>query len=149
MRRLHLSLMFLVALVTTTHAATTPQVQDAWIQEAPPGATVLAAYLVIVNPGAQAQTLVSVSSPDFAAVEIHASQIVNGVASMTHLKDLSIPAQGRQVLAPGGTHLMLMRPKHALRAGDPVRLRLQFRGSARLDVSATVTRAGADVIHQH
>lgn len=149
MRRLLLPLILLATLGTTTYAATTLQVQDAWVQEAPPGATVLAAYLVIANPGAQAQTLVSVSSPDFAAVEIHTSQIINGVASMTHLKDLTIPAQGQQVFAPGGAHLMLMQPKRALRVGDPVRLRLHFSDATTLDVTVKVQRAAPDTDHHH
>ncbi len=151
MRRVFLLLILLTTFVASAsaYAATALHVQEAWVQEAPPGATVLAAYLVIANPGAEAQTLVAVSSPDFAAVEIHTSQIVNGVASMTHLKGLSIPAQDRQVLAPGGTHLMLMRPKHALHAGDRVRLRLQFSGSAQIDVTAKVMHGSDDVTHQH
>ncbi len=149
MRRLPLLLILLLTLGTTTYAATALHVQNAWVQEAPPGATVLAAYLVIANPGAQPQTLVSVSSPDFAAVEIHTSQIVNGMASMTQLKDLTIPAKGQQVFAPGGAHLMLLQPKRALHAGDPVRLRLQFKGAAALDVTAKVKRASSDTHHHH
>jgi hypothetical protein len=149
MQRLFLPLLLLATLGAAAHAATPLQVRDAWVQEAPPGATVLAAYLVIANPGAQAQTLVSASSPDFAAVEMHASQIVNGTASMTPLKDLAIPARGQQVFAPGGAHLMLMRPKRALRAGDPVRLRLHFKDAATLDVTVKVKRAEADTQHHH
>ena len=148
MRRRFLLLMLLTFLGAPAYAATALQVRDAWIQEAPPGATVLAAYLVIANTGAQAQTLVSVSSPDFAAVEIHTSRIVNGTASMAHLNDLTIPAQGQQVLAAGGTHLMLLRPKHALHAGDAARLRLHFSGATTLDVTAKVMRA-LDTDHRH
>ena len=143
------ALILLAALGSTAYAATALHVQDAWIQEAPPGATVLAAYLVINNPGAQAQALVSVTSPDFAAVEIHTSQIVNGVASMTPLENLTIPAQGQQLFAPGGAHLMLLRPKRALRAGDPVRLRLHFSDATTLDVTAKVKRAAPDTDHHH
>ena len=149
MRRLFLPLILLAALGNTTYAATALQVQDAWIQEAPPGAPVLAAYLVIANPGASAQTLVSVSSPDFAAVEIHTSQIVNGVASMTPVKNLTLPAQGQQRFAPGGAHLMLLQPKRALHAGDPVRLRLHFSNATTLDVAAQVRRAVPDTDHPH
>lgn len=147
MRRLFALL--LATLGAAAHAAAALQVQDAWVQEAPPGATVLAAYLVITNPGAQARTLVSASSPDFAAVEMHASRIVNGTASMTRLDDLAIPPRGRQVFAPGGAHLMLMRPKRALRAGDAVRLRLHFKDATTLDVTAQVRRAEADSHHHH
>ena len=149
MRHLFAPLLLLATLGAATHAATPLLVRDAWVQEAPPGATVLAAYLVITNPGAQAHTLVSASSPDFAAVEMHASRIIDGTASMTQLKDLAIPARGQQVFAPGGAHLMLLRPKRALRAGDPVRLRLHFKGAATLDVTAQVRRAEPDTHHHH
>jgi periplasmic copper chaperone A len=148
MRRLLLLILLLVP-GTTSYAATVLHVRDAWVQQAPPGAAVLAAYLVLANGGTAAQTLVSVSSPDFAAVEIHTSQIVNGIASMTHLKDLTIPAQGQQIFAPGSAHLMLLRPKRALRAGDPVRLRLHFSGAVTLDVTAKVTPTAPGTDHHH
>jgi copper(I)-binding protein len=149
MRRLMLLLLLPVMLGATAQTTTALQVQDAWVPEAPPGATVLAAYLVIENPGTQAEALESVTSPDFAAVEMHISQVVNGIASMTEQKELPIPARGRQVLAAGGTHLMLMRPKRALRAGDVVHLRLHFSGATTLDIRATVRRAAPDILHSH
>lgn len=147
-RRL-LLLLLLTLPGATVYAATDLRVRGAWIQEAPPGATVLAAYLVLTNGGTRAQTLVSVSSPDFATVEIHTSQIVNGIASMTQLQDLTIPAQGQQIFAPGGAHLMLLRPKRALRAGDAVRLQLHFSGATTLDITAQVQRAAPDSDHHH
>lgn len=149
MRYLLLPLILLTLPGNSAYAATALEAQSAWVQEAPPGAAVMAAYMIIRNPGAQAQTLVSAASPDFAAAEIHSSRIVNGTASMTQLKDLTIPPQGQQVFAPGGAHLMLMQPRRALRAGDMVRLRLHFNNANTLDITVPVTHAPPGNDHHH
>ena len=142
-------LALVVALCPLAYADTTLQVHGAWIREAPPGASVLAAYLILENPGTKTETLVSISSPDFAAGEIHVTEIKNGMASMTRLTSMAIPAHGRQVLAPSGAHLMLMRPRRALHAGDSVTLRLRFKSGKTLSTSAAVMRTESAPGHPH
>lgn len=139
----------LLAAAMPAHAAGALAAHDAWVREAPPGVTVLAAYLVIENSGARTNQLVGVTSPEFGAVEIHATQVRDGVATMTAVPALPVPAHGRAALAPGGYHLMLLRPKHALAAGDRVTLALRFASGATLRVSAPVRRAEAGPAHQH
>ena len=142
-------LVLLAALCPPAYADTTLHAHSAWVREAPPGASVLAAYLTIENPGPKTETLVSVSSPNFAAGEIHVTEIKDGTASMTHLTSMAIPAHGRQVLAPGGAHLMLIRPRRALHAGDNITLRLRFKSGKTLNTPATVTRAEHTPDHSH
>lgn len=142
-------LLLLALLCPPAYADTLLYAHSAWVREAPPGASVLAAYLTIENPGTQAQTLTSVSSPDFAAAEIHVTEIKNGTAAMTRLASTDIPARGRQVLAPGGAHVMLMRPRRALRVGDSVTLRLRFKSGKILSIPAAVVHAEHAPAHQH
>jgi len=123
--------------------------RDAWVREAPPGAQVLAAYLALENPGTKADKLVAVLSPDFARVEIHATEIRDGIARMIALDTLPIPAHAVVKLAPGGYHLMLHRPRRALAAGMSVTLQLRFDSGARLTVVAPVRRAESDAAHDH
>lgn len=130
-------------------AAETVEVNDAWIREAPPGAAVLAAYLTIENGGDAERTLVAADSPDFGRIEIHATRIKGGMASMAPLKGLKIAAHGRQTLAPGGTHLMLMQPRRELRAGDRVKLTLGFDGGLRVATEATVRHDEHPADHSH
>ncbi len=149
MARRILYLMLLAALWPSAYADTMLHAHSAWVREAPPGASVLAAYLTIENQGDKTETLVGVSSSDFAGGEIHVTKIENGTASMTHLTSMTIPAHGRQVLAPGGTHLMLMRPRRTLHAGDNVNLRLRFKSGKTLSIPTAVMRTESAPDHQH
>ncbi len=113
---------------TPTLAADVIAVHDAWVRAAPPGATVLAAYLTIDNHSADAQVLSGASSPQFARVEIHRTEFKNGVASMNAQPRVAIPAHATLSFAPDGYHLMLIGPRNPLRAGDHVELRIRFDG---------------------
>ena len=124
-------------------------IRDAWIREAPPGVAVLAAYMTIENNGARGYQLMSASSTDFASVEIHATQVTDGTARMTHLKSLELPARGKLVFAPGASHLMLMQPRRALRAGDQVTLTLRFSGDLVVTTRAKVQNDATMPGHHH
>jgi len=124
-------------------------VRDAWVREAPPGASVLAAYFTLENPGSKADKLVAVLCPDFDKIEIHATEIRAGVARMIELDALPIPPHATVKLAPGGYHLMLHHPRRALAAGMNVKLELRFESGARLTMVAPVRRAESGAVHHH
>jgi len=123
--------------------------RDAWVREAPPGALVLAAYLTLNNPGTKEDKLVAIHCPDFNKVEIHATEIRDGIARMKSLDDLPIPPHATVKLAPGGNHLMLHSPRRALAAGMSIKLDLHFGSGMRLTVDAPVRRAGSGPVHHH
>jgi copper(I)-binding protein len=114
------------------------QVRDAWVQAAPPGAKVLAAYMELENGGSKRRTLVGVSSPAFGQVGIHRSVIHGNMAHMEHLKELVIPPNAPVVLQPGGLHLMLMDAKQQVKVDDQIPLTLFFGDGEKIAVSATV-----------
>ena len=116
------------------------QIENAWIQEPPPGVSVLAAYGRISNHSDQALALVRASSPDFARIEIHRSIVKDDRVSMEKLGRLPIPAHGFAELMPGDYHLMLFEPARRLVAGDSVRLQLYFDNGQRHDATARVER---------
>jgi len=49
-----------------------------------------------------------------------------GMMEMKHLPELTIPAGGKVELAPGGLHLMLIKPGRPFRAGDRIRVTLEL-----------------------
>ena len=51
-----------------------------------------------------------------------------------------LPPAASLIFAPGGYHLMLMNPKRTLRAGDPVVIKLEFRGGLVLPVAYEVRK---------
>lgn len=117
------------------------EVRDPWIREAPPGAQVLAGYLELRNVGEAPQVLVGAASPAFAKAMLHQSREEGGVARMVHVERLELSPGASVSFAPGGYHLMLMKPRRALRAGDRVPVTLRFADGSRLEISFEVRRA--------
>lgn len=63
---------------------------------------------------------------------IHETVPSNGMSTMRDAPLLSLPANGQLLFAPGGRHVMLMNPDHALRVGDKVRVTLVLSGGRRV-----------------
>lgn len=125
-------------------------VKNAWVREAPPVSPVLAGYMVIENHTADTKDLVSVTSSAFQKIEIHQTIHKDGVASMKAQNKLSIAAEGKVELKPGGTHLMLINPAKRLKTGDSVSFTLKFANGSKTIISAPVKKAGATAAqHQH
>ena len=143
------ALLALLCLYNSAHAAATLEITHPWIREAPPSSRVLAAYLSINNPGDAVITINGISSPDFESAELHRSVINEGVASMQHIKQLDVPANGGIVLEPGGLHLMLFNPKRMLSAGDTVTLTIHVTSGTCMTVNAPVVRQVDDSHSQH
>jgi hypothetical protein len=123
------------------------QVKDVWIQTAPPGVKVMAAYLEVKNNGKKQQTLTGVSSPAFGKIEIHRSVIHGNMAHMEHQKELPLPPGASVLLQQGGLHLMLMGVKKPLVTGDQVPMTFVFGNGAKISVSAIV-RSGKMEDHE-
>lgn len=116
-------------------------VDNAWIREAPPGATSQAGYMTLNNHSDAARTLVSASSPAFGNVMLHRTVMEGGTAKMVHQMAIEIPANGSVTFEPNGYHLMLMKPKQQLKAGDKVDIALKFKNGKTMKVTFEV-RAG-------
>ncbi|MDE0852854.1 MAG: copper chaperone PCu(A)C [Nevskia sp.] len=93
-------------------------VEQAWIPEAPPVASVLAGFATLRNSGGRALHIDTVDGDDFGSVELHQMSMEGGMMQMRPLKGLDVPAHGSVTLADGGKHLMLINPKHPFQAGD-------------------------------
>lgn len=111
----------LLSILLTACGKPAPRSADTpWIRAAPPGAMMLAGYLRIDNPGPEPLRLLRVHSEDFGAIEVHRTEVVDGVSRMREITDLNVPAGGSVLLEPGGMHLMLMQPRRELHADDSV-----------------------------
>jgi len=126
------------------------EVSDAWVREGPPTARVLGAFMTIRNSGDADDALRSVTSPQFERVEMHRTIMEDGMGRMVPQQEIAIPAAGQAVLEPGGYHLMLIRPRHALKAGDQVELTLEFASGQRIDLQLPVRKGGSGMMdHSH
>ena len=109
-------------------------VRDAWVREAPPGAAMMAGYMVLQNKTSRSQVLVAASSSGFETVTIHRTIAKEGMTGMEHAPQVELLPKASLLFAPGGYHLMLLNPKRTLRAGDRVDINLEFRGGLVLPV---------------
>jgi len=127
------------------------QIQDPWVQAAPPNVKVLAAYLEIKNSGEKPRILTNVSSPAFDEVGIHQSVMHGNMVHMEQLKELTIPPHASVVLKPGEMHLMLTGAKKPLNIGDQVPMTLTFRSGEKIVVTAIVRSGQVEDMgdHQH
>jgi copper(I)-binding protein len=104
-----------------------------------PGSTT-AVYLIIKN-GATADRLTAAKSDVAKAVEIHQTSIENGMARMSPVDAIDIPASGTVELKPGGYHIMLVEPTRALNPGDTFPIALVFDRAGEVSVTVTVQKA--------
>jgi copper(I)-binding protein len=101
------------------------QVSDAWARATVVGQKGTGAFMKLTAP--EGATLVGAVSPVAGVVEIHEMAMEGNVMRMRALpKGLALPAGKAVELKPGGHHVMLMDLKQQLKAGEKVKLDLQF-----------------------
>jgi copper(I)-binding protein len=123
------------ALLVACSAPEAPLVaSDVEITKPMPGRHMSAGFFVLTNNTDEDIRITSATSPQFGAVQIHETTIVDGVARMRELDALVVPARGSVTLQRGGKHLMLMR---AQEIGDSVSLQLSNDGVPVLSIDYT------------
>lgn len=118
-----------------------PSASDAWARATPPGVSVGAAYLTITG-GAADDRLLAASTDRASMVQLHTVEESGGVAAMRQADGVAVPAGRRILLAPGGTHIMLMGLDRPLVAGETFPLQLRFEHAGEQVVQVTVRAAG-------
>ncbi|RJR16306.1 MAG: copper chaperone PCu(A)C [Nitrospiraceae bacterium] len=116
----------LLHLVSSAYAHEQVSVDNAWVRSAPPGADVMAAYMILKNESEETRVLTKVSSSMFNRIEIHRTEMHEGIMKMIPQDSLPVPAGSSVTLEPGGLHLMLIGPKSVPKEGDEVDLNLKF-----------------------
>lgn len=124
-------------------------VMGAWVRDVPPTMKMTAGYMTVMNHGEKARALVGVTSPDYDRVEMHISRITDGVATMHEAKQIDLPAGGDLSFAPGGMHLMLIRPKAGTADKAEVSLTLEFADGMTIDLMAPVRKSAGDGMPMH
>ncbi|MGE6740097.1 copper chaperone PCu(A)C [Allorhizobium pseudoryzae] len=144
------------AAVATDEAATMQPVKlgslslsAAYLKAMLPGQPVGGGYVTIANAGAEADRLVSVSSPRAGTVELHEMSMTGDVMVMRPLANgIEIPAGATVELKPGGFHLMFMKVATPFAKGDTVPVTFVFEKAGKIEVELPVAAAGPGG-HQH
>lgn len=146
-KRIALSILFAASLAAPALADVTAGplvISEAWARATPPGARVGGGYLTVKNTGAEPDTLVSVASPVSEKTELHLMKTEDGVMTMRPAAEgVEIPAGGTLTLAPGGYHVMFIRPKAPFVQGETVPLTLTFAKAGAVEVQLSISPMGA------
>ena len=102
------------------------------------GARAGAAYLRIVNAGAEADRLIAASSPVAERVELHSHKMQDGVMRMRRIDAVPVPAGEAAELKPGGDHVMLIGLAGPPEQGGTFPLTLIFQKAGRIAVPVAV-----------
>jgi hypothetical protein len=97
-----------------------------------------AAYMILKNTGNEADRMLSADSDIAEAVELHISEMKDGVMTMHQVDGIDIPGNGQAELKPGGLHVMLIGLKQELKVGDIVNFTLNFEKSGTITTEADV-----------
>ncbi|HBE93824.1 MAG TPA: hypothetical protein DDW55_15415 [Gammaproteobacteria bacterium] len=128
-------------LVTSLPAQADTAIVDPWVREGPPAARVLGGFMTITNSSDKDDALLSVSSPDFNMIEMHKTEMVDGVGKMILQERIIVPAGGQVMLKPGSYHLMLMMAQRPLKSGDSIKVELSFE-SGKQSIEMPVRKGG-------
>lgn len=119
-----------------------PVLKDGWVRLGPVAMPMMAGFGRIENPCPQPVAVVSASSPAFGDVSIHESRVVDGVNRMRELGELPVAAKSSATLAPGGLHLMLMRPAAPLKEGDKVAVIFKLKDGREVSAELMAKKTG-------
>lgn len=95
-----------------------------------------AAFLSISNSGAEADRLLRVESNLAETVELHLSEMKDGVMMMRPVDGIDLPAGATVELKPGGYHIMLINLKQELTPLEKYPLTLVFEKAGSLTIDA-------------
>lgn len=114
-----------------THAA---------VRLSPPQAPATAGFFTLKNHSSLPQTIISVHSPAFERVEMHHTELRDGVATMRAESRLSVPPGHSVKFAPKGRHLMLYGAGRRLREGELLSFVLTLQSQRRVHFQAVVSQ---------
>ncbi len=138
---------FVVAVMAAVTLAGCEQAQlgvdDAWVRLPAVSSRPGAAYFT-VKGGADATSLLGVSSPAAVRTELHEMKHEGGMMTMTPLKDVAIPAGSTVKFEPGGKHVMLFDISPEVRAGGKIPLRLAFANGKTIEIEAELRAPGQE-----
>ncbi|MEO1206745.1 MAG: copper chaperone PCu(A)C [Pseudomonadota bacterium] len=123
------------------------KIDHPWTRTTPPGVKVGAGYLTIENTGATGDKLIGGTFETASKVELHTTEVTDGIARMRELTGgVEIAPGATLTFEPGGNHLMFMGLKGALKDGEKISGSLTFEKAGVVPVEFAVeplkTKAG-------
>lgn len=117
------------------------RITDSWVRWIPGGAP-SGGYFTVHNDSAVPVELVGARSPDYGMAMLHRTTTEGSMSRMVDVDKVTVPAHGELRFAPGGYHLMLMRPGPNVKVGGEVTVELRFSGGRTLNARFPVRGPG-------
>lgn len=124
--------------ISTAHAADSIKVINAWSPEAPPVAKVMAGYMTIDNLSKKDIKILSAESNVFNRVEIHLTEMKDGMMRMTRQENLIIKANSHVELKQGGLHMMLMGKLKPIKTGSVIPVTITLDNGEKINIELKV-----------
>jgi len=124
-------------------------IEHPWSREMPAVAPTAAAYFVVHNKGAEADRLLSVTTPHAGKAELHEHVHADGLMKMQQVQDVAIPAGGAVTFAPMGYHVMLFNLQQQARNGERFPLTLTFEKAGEINIEVEVQKEAPVVEPAH
>jgi hypothetical protein len=99
-------------------------------------------YFTLRNTTDKPIELTGASSSGCGALLLHQSQKVNGLDKMVPVKSIKVPGHAAVSFAPGGYHLMCMKPTSAVAVSKTVSVTLIFADGAKVTADFPVRGPG-------
>ncbi|MER7717668.1 copper chaperone PCu(A)C [Streptomyces flaveolus] len=106
--------------VTTDITSVEKSVWVRWLPNALPAA----GYITLKNSSQQRYTITKILSPDYQRITVYRTVLdeTNSRMEKVDFTTLTIPAEGRLTMTPGGYHIMFEKPTHLIKPGDNARV---------------------------
>ena len=128
----------LVIVLSTNAHATGASVSNGWFRKLPANLPA-AGYFTLHNEGGKTISLTGASSPACGMLMLHISENMGGMMHMEDVSGVDVAPAATVNFAPGGYHLMCMKP--ALTLGARVPVTLQFLDGSKLQTEFVVRAA--------
>lgn len=125
------------------------KVVNPWIRPAASTSKTTAGYMTLKNIGKKDDTLISVRSDIAGFTELHQSMEMDGANVMRQVADLTIPAGGEIVMAPGGYHLMFINLNRTVSEGEEATVIFTFEQYGDVEINVPVHGDDGDQMEMH
>ena len=146
MKHLVLVLLFIASVGVGADSApvnTSVHVMAPFARAMPKVVKIGAAFMILHNVGDTQRTLVGLKSDAAEHVEIHRTQMVDGIMKMQPVKSIVMAPNSFLEFKPGDYHIMLMGLKQQLEEGKEFNLTLMFDDGSERQLSVPVRGMGA------
>jgi copper(I)-binding protein len=147
MHRPALFLLMSVLVLSPQTWAADLSVTNAWVRATPPGKLMTAAYATLQNTSNETLVVTGVTSDVTEYTSVHETLIDRDRATMRPVQQLTLNAGERTDLAPGGTHIMLMKLSEPLTDAQSIDICFTLKNNNSVCNEFPVTKHHASMKH--